>query len=194
MNTIQVNIEKSARIADIAVKIAWILLWIVIVIFGGVFLLTLLIYAAAGPEGFSMFITAENVLEIFGPGVVLPAGVSPLDMFVRTSAVFLVSAIVYVGLLAAMLRSMGQIFSEVRKTLLPFTAANAQRLKKAAIYMALVAVVPYLIGVVGSLIIGVYVELIPFGFELLIASAVIYCLAHIFEYGVLLQQQADETL
>jgi len=194
MNSVQANIEKSARIADIAIKIVWILLWLIIVLFAGIFFLTILIYCAEGPDGFSVFVTTENVLEIFG-SMVLPEGVSPFEMFLRAVAVFLASTISYLALLAAMLRSMGKIFSEIQKTLLPFTTANAQRLKKASIYMALLSVIPFLIGVAGNVALNVPVESSPpFGLELLLAAAVLYCLAHIFEYGVLLQQQADETL
>ncbi|MCZ9311846.1 MAG: hypothetical protein O0V67_00570 [Methanocorpusculum sp.] len=193
MDTVQANIEKSARIADIAIKIVWILLWLIIVLLAGVFFLTILIYCAEGPDGFSVFVTTENVLEVFG-SMTLPEGVSPFEMFLRAAAVFCASTISYLVLLAAMLRSMGKIFSEIRQTLLPFTTANAQRMKKASIYMALLSVVPCLIGVAGNAVVNVPVDPLPLSLELLLAAAVLYCLAHIFEYGVLLQQQADETL
>jgi hypothetical protein len=163
------------------------------VLLAGVLFLTILIFCMEGPDGFSVFLATENVLEVFG-SMTLPEGVSPFEMFLRAATVFVASTIAYLALLAAMLRSMGKIFSEIRKTLLPFTTANAQRLKKASIYMELLGVVPFLIGVAGNVVLSVPVEPIPLSLELLLAAAVLYCLAHIFEYGVLLQQQADETL
>ena len=191
---IQTNIEKSARTADIALKIGKVFIVAIILMLIVIFAVTLLIYSAEGPNGFARWVTSENLLSVFGEGITAPVGVDPATAFVAAATVFLVSTIVYLVLFAGMVWSAAKIFSGIRRTRLPFTRENARQLKQVAVWMGLLAVIPPVVEIIGSFLISIPLTTFYLGIELLIAAAIIYCLAHIFEYGALLQKQADETL
>ncbi len=193
MDDIQRKIQTSAGYVDIALKIAQILLWIIIILLVGV-LLTCLAYGMMGPDDLSQWVTAESIPHDFAGEIIIPENTDPIAAFTGILGVLVISAITYLALLAAMLRFAGEVFADIRKTALPFTTANARRLKNTAVCMGLLAVLPWVIGIIGSFVINIQLTISYLSIELLITAAVLYCLAYIFEYGTLLQQQADETL
>lgn len=191
---IQTNIKKSAKIVDISLKVGKILLAAVTILLTAVFALTVLIYGVEGSEGFFSWIVSENVISSFGEGITIPAGVDPATAFIQAAVVCLTAAIAYLVLFGGMVWSAAKIFSEIRRTGLPFTWSNARQLKHVSVWLGLLALVPALIEGVGSYLIKMPMANFYLSIELLIAAGILYCLAHIFEYGTLLQQQADETL
>lgn len=112
----------------------------------------------------------------------------------KVITLLVLSSVVYLVLFAGMLRTAGRIFSDISRTMLPFTRENAKRIKTMSVFMAFLAVASPAVEWTLGLVLGVPAVTYHFSLELLIASAVLYCLAHIFEYGAVLQQQADETL
>ena len=176
MNDTQTKIEKSARIADIVLKIArilgWILIGMLVLLIGAV----VVIYGIAGPEAFNEWILSDG------------------SSFPEIFAVFSIESLAYMGFIMGILIVAGKIFSDIRKTLLPFTKDNAQHLKTIALLIALISVIPGLIEMIGAAIIGVSMEMFTISIEGLVLAFVVYSLAHIFEYGLELQEQADETL
>ncbi len=191
---IQTSIQKSAKIADIALKIGKILIVLTTLLLIAAVAFTPFIYGVEGPAGFSQWVVEEDLMSTFGPGVVVPAGVDPAAAFMQASVVFLASALASLVLLAGMIWPAATIFAEIRKTGLPFTWFNGQQLKKVAIFMGLIAFVPSVIEAVGSIIIQIPLNTAYLSIEMLLAAAIVYGIAHVFEYGTLLQQQADETL
>lgn len=190
---IQTNIQNSAKIADIALKIGKILIVLTTLLLIFIVVFTSFIYGMEGPAGFSQWIVEEDLMSTFGPGIVVPAGVEAAAAFMQVSVVFLVSAIASLVLLAGMIWSAATIFAEIRKTGLPFTQSNGRQLKKVAIFMGLLAFVPSVIESVGCIVIHIPLNTAYFSIEMLLAAAIVYGIAHVFEYGTLLQQQADET-
>lgn len=191
---VQTNIQKSAKIAGIALKIGKFLIVFTILLLIAVAAVTPLIYGAEGPDGFSRWIVEENLMSMFGPGVAVPSGVDPAAAFMQASVVFLASSIASLVLLAGMIWPAAAIFAEIRRTGLPFTRFSSRQLKKVAVFMGLLAFVPCIIEGIGSIIIHIPLNTTYFSIEMLLAAAIVYGIAHIFEYGTLLQQQADETL
>ena len=190
MNATQIKIEHSARVADIVLKIARILGWIIIacmvLLLGG----AAVIYGLAGSELFTDVLTSEDVTVLAAGGETgLTVGMIP-----GIIALFSIVSFVYMGLIMAILIVAGKIFSGIRKTLLPFTEENTNHLKTIAILIAVISVVPALIEAIGGAIIGFSMDMFTFSIEGLVLAFVVYSLAHIFEYGLNLQEQADETL
>ena len=191
MNDTRMKIEKSARIADIVLKIARIIGWIIIVMIVLLFGVTCLICGTAGPGAFDGLFTAEEIGDIFltDSGSVV-SGAALMWIYLLFTAV----SLTYMGLIMGILIIAGKIFSGIRKTLLPFSGENAKYLKKIAILIGFIAVVPALIEIIGGAILGISMELYSISIEGLVLAFVVYCLAHIFQYGLELQEQADETL
>ncbi len=190
MNDTQTKIEKSARIADIVLKIARILGWIVIACMILLLGAAAVIYGIAGPQLFADIFTSENATVLAADGeTILTVGMIP-----GLIALFSIVSFVYMGLFMAILIFAGKIFSGIRKTLLPFTEENAKHLKTIAILIAVISVVPAFIEAIGEAIIGFSMDMFYFSIEGLVLAFVVYSLAHIFEYGLNLQEQADETL
>ena len=191
---IQTSIQKSAKIADIALKIGKILIILTTLLLVADVVLTPFIYGVEGPAGFSQWVVEDDLMSTFGSGVVVPAGVEPAAAFMQASVVFFASAIASLVLLAGMIWPAATIFAEIRKTGMPFTRSNGQQLKMVAIFMGLIAFVPSVIEGVGGIIIHIPLNTTYFSIEMLLAAAIVYGIAHVFEYGTLLQQQADKTL
>ena len=191
---IQSKIKQNAKNVGIVLTIGKILVVFVIVLLFLTAALTACIYTVGGPAEFSHWIVSEDVLSSFGVGTSVPAGMDPTTAFIQASAIFLVSATVYLLTFAGMIWAAARIFAEIRESGVPFTQANARSLKHVAICMALLCVVPVITDSIGWYITGISVTLGYLSIEGLIVAAVLYCLAHIFEYGTLLQKQADETL
>lgn len=190
MNATQIKIEHSARVADIVLKIARILGWIIIacmvLLLGG----AAVIYGLAGSELFTDVLTSEDVTVLTAGG---ETGLT-VGMILGIIALFSIVSFVYMGLIMAILIVAGKIFSGIRKTLLPFTEENTNHLKTIAILIAVISVVPAFIEAIGEAIIGFSMDMFTFSIEGLVLAFVVYSLAHIFEYGLNLQEQADETL
>ncbi len=191
---IQTSIQKSAKIADIALKIGKILIILTTLLLFAAAVLTPFIYGVEGQAGFSQWVVEDDLMSTFGSGVVVPAGVELAAAFMQASVVFLASAIASLVLLAGMIWPAATIFADIRKTGMPFTRSNGQQLKMVAIFMGLIAFVPSVIEAVGGIIIHIPLNTTYFSIEMLLAAAIVYGIAHVFEYGTLLQQQADETL
>ncbi|MDO9522723.1 MAG: DUF2975 domain-containing protein [Methanocorpusculum sp.] len=190
MNATQIKIEHSARVADIVLKIARILGWIIIacmvLLLGG----AAVIYGLAGSELFTDVLTSEDVTVLTAGGETgLTVGMIP-----GIIALFSIVSFAYMGLIMAILIVAGKIFSGIRKTLLPFTEENTNHLKTIAVLIAVISVVPALIELIGGAILGFSLDMFTFSIEGLVLAFVVYSLAHIFEYGLNLQEQADETL
>jgi len=190
MNATQIKIEKSARIADIVLKIARILGWIVIACLILLLGAAAVIYGLVGPEMLTNVFNSENVTVLTNGGETSFSA----SMIPGIIALFSIISFVYMGLFMAILIIAGKIFSGIRKTLLPFTEENTNHLKTVAILIAVISVVPAFIEAIGEAIIGFSLDMFTFSIEGLVLAFVVYSLAHIFEYGLNLQEQADETL
>ncbi len=191
MNATQIKIENSARVADIVLKIARILGWIIIacmvlLLLGG----AAVIYGIMGPELLNDLIASEDIALLTAGGETIFS----VSMIPGIIALFSIVSFVYMGLIMAILIVAGKIFSGIRKTLLPFTEENTNHLKTIAILIAVISVVPALIELIGGAILGFSLDMFTFSIEGLVLAFVVYSLAHIFEYGLNLQEQADETL
>ncbi|MEK4517028.1 hypothetical protein NSS64_17190 [Paenibacillus sp. FSL H8-0122] len=87
------------------------------------------------------------------------------------------------------------IFKDISRDYTPFVAKHTKRLKLISLLMAGIAFIPGLVEVVLIQIIDP-VTFVYASFELffVLVAIVFFCLAQIFEYGRMLQQQSDETL
>ncbi len=88
-----------------------------------------------------------------------------------------------------------RIFRTMRIERTPFVLENCKRLKRIALFMVFYALVPYPAEKTLLVAFSSYGE--PFADKSLVAlvfAFIFYCLAAIFEYGIRLQKDADETL
>ncbi|MEW8988152.1 MAG: hypothetical protein AB2401_14345 [Bacillus sp. (in: firmicutes)] len=89
----------------------------------------------------------------------------------------------------------GGIFKDISKDYTPFVAKHMKRLKMISFLIAGMAIIP---GLVEILMIQMVTPaaMVHVSFELfyILVAVVFFCLAQIFDYGRMLQQQSDETL
>lgn len=89
----------------------------------------------------------------------------------------------------------GRIFKDISKDYTPFVAKHMKRLKRISLLIAGMAIIP---GFVEIAMIQMVTPpaMVNVSFELfyILVAVVFFCLAQIFEYGRMLQQQSDETL
>jgi hypothetical protein len=175
------NLKKISKVAYVCVRIIRIMGWIG---FGAMLaaIASLAIFPSTGALLFKIGSTS-----VYSP-VVLEEGETALSVIedLSVSAPALLIA-------CLMLNSILSILSRIKEDESPFTMANVTRIKQVALYMVLLTVVPYLVGMAASL--ATHIE--PEGelhIDTWVYALVIYCLALAFEHGVVLQKQQDETL
>lgn len=100
-------------------------------------------------------------------------------------------------LLSALLVHMAFIFKKISKTETPFTKAIPRRMKIAALGLFLALAVPHWVGyLVFSMSTGTF-RFVLFGESEIFAlamAAIVYCMAQIFDYGFMLQDESYEIL
>lgn len=103
--------------------------------------------------------------------------------------------IVRLCLIMVILFIAGGIFKDISKDYTPFVAKHMKRLKRISLLIAGMAIIP---GVVEIAMIQMVTPAakVNVSFELfyILVAVVFFCLAQIFDYGRMLQQQSDETL
>lgn len=185
MNETQVKIQKMSKALSVIAKV---LIVCIYVAFG--FEIVALICLALGN-------TAEPLLVFNGTAVYGPF---PTEMFNNYSMLDLVVAVIgYIAMQAfflPMLFNANAIFKDLSVEPLPFQMKHAKRLNKIAVMTILVSIIP---ATVQSIIYMIFApnsnsNIDGFGMIGIAVAVLFFFLAKIFEYGVSLQQQADETL
>ena len=88
-----------------------------------------------------------------------------------------------------------RIFKDISREYTPFLPQNIRRMKKIALLLLLDSIIsPPIDLAIRASISASTSSLSGFSTEMTILAIVIYCFALIFQYGVVLQQQSDETL
>ncbi|MCL2107754.1 MAG: hypothetical protein FWH20_00215 [Oscillospiraceae bacterium] len=98
--------------------------------------------------------------------------------------------------LAVVFDSVARVFRDVRRGESPFTLVNANRLKRISVVLLITTLSLYLYQLILS-VAGVYNDglvMMFTGIAYALFSGVVGGIALIFQYGVQLQEQADETL
>jgi Protein of unknown function (DUF2975) len=104
--------------------------------------------------------------------------------------------IVRLCLIMVILFISGRIFKDISKDYTPFVAKHMNRLKRISLLIAGMAIIPGLVEILMIQIITPLATMVNVSFELfyILVAVVFFCLAQIFDYGRMLQQQSDETL
>ncbi|MEQ7052890.1 hypothetical protein ABN764_19800 [Paenibacillaceae sp. P-4] len=89
----------------------------------------------------------------------------------------------------------GRIFKDISKDYTPFVAKHMKRLKRISLLIAGMAIIPGFVEIAMIQMVTPAAK-VNVSFELfyILAAVVFFCLAQIFDYGRMLQQQSDETL
>lgn len=89
----------------------------------------------------------------------------------------------------------GQIFMDISKDYTPFVAKHMKRLKRISLLIAGMAIIPGCVEIAMIQMVTPAAK-VNVSFELfyILVAVVFFCLAQIFDYGRMLQQQSDETL
>ena len=183
------TVKKVAKAACCIAKTMRILLYVATGIMVAA-LVFVLVYSeqTMGKWGMSSNSTGAAMLRL-GPFI------ADIEMGRKDMICLLSSSIVSMIITTATLYYLGAIFKAIQNNGSPFDIGNITRLKRAAIGIALLSIVPSLTGVaVGAMLgtaglAGLHIEVTH------IAMAFFFlCLAYIFEYGAELQEQFDETL
>jgi len=89
----------------------------------------------------------------------------------------------------------GWIFKDISKDYTPFVAKHMKRLKRISLLIAGMAIIPGFVEIAMIQMVTPAAK-VNVSFELfyILVAVVFFCLAQIFDYGRMLQQQSDETL
>ncbi len=191
MNATELKIEKSAKTAEIILKISKVFTCIV-----AAALILLLatygaIYAIGGPAEFANTINVSEFIPDI-TGTTFPATAS------ETMAIlvnFVVTSLFYCGFIFATLLTAEKFFRETRKAHTPFIRENAKRIRIIAGLILCLSFIPMIIDMAFSLILGLpMVVIFTLSLEGLIISLIIFSIGILFEHGCDLQTEADATL
>ena len=189
MSKQQQTLKKMAEAAYIVAKVIRIIIYVATGI-----IFSTLVFVMVSDVGQSMGLRdvySENTGAVtIHPGIIADIGMGGEEMVCTLS-----NALAYAVITAVILHYLGAIFKSIRNEGSPFDIDNVKSLKKVAISIALLSVIPAIVevavtavlGMMGSLKLHVEVTFIALAFFFL-------CLAYIFEYGAELQRQSDETL
>ncbi|MGG4195829.1 DUF2975 domain-containing protein [Paenibacillus jamilae] len=88
-----------------------------------------------------------------------------------------------------------RIFKDISKDYTPFVAKHMKRLKRISLLIAGIAIIPGFVEIAMIQMVTPAAR-VNVSFELfyILVAVVFFCLAQIFDYGRMLQQQSDETL
>lgn len=133
----------------------------------------------------------ENVKEVKEfKNMLIETSKSKIITFVE--CIFAIT-LVSLALSYMVLRHIKKLFDNVHDLDTPFTLENADHMKKAAIFMILAAVVPYVLGGIIELIIGK-----ELGFDLSTVSVIeilfLFCMSYIFKYGCEIQSNSKKKI
>ena len=104
-------------------------------------------------------------------------------------------AIITLLMIAKILHILYHIFSDIAITYTPFKTEYVNRIKHVAFLALLICIIGNVFEAIGeTLLYSTNITTININFIGFVQALVIYCIAHIFEYGCQLQQQSDETL
>lgn len=178
MNAIQKKIQVTSRVVAILTKILYIAM-IVAVCFEA----TGIIWLTVSPEVSSIVLGGIKIISPFslandvGIGTDLLTGVASQCFFI------------------AILVSANRIFRNISREYSPFTQKTVKGMRRIAILLLIDSIVaPHVDFAIKKAISLATGTLYNFSDELNILAIVLYCFSLIFQYGVELQQQSDETL
>ena len=185
MNETQIKIQKMSKALSIVSQIARICLYVAF----SMEIITLLWLAlGSGSEPLLVFrgsaVYGPLSPEIFKDNSMLEVAVTVIG-YITTQA-FLLPILIFAN----------GIFKDLSIEPLPFQMKHAKRLNKIAVMTILVSIIP---GTVQSILYMIFApdsaaNVDGFGMIGVIVAVLFFFLAKIFEYGLSLQQQADETL
>lgn len=138
--------------------------------------------------------TNGSLSESLKKAFVIPSSKGIIEVLSASElSILFTFAIIQLIIIFFIILTLHRIFLDISRTYSPFTIEQVRRMK-------LVALLTIIIAVVSSVFDGM-ADIILYGSGTLnieptwfVISIVIYCMAHIFEYGCLLQQESDETL
>jgi hypothetical protein len=185
MNSAQIKIQKTSKIVSNCLLFFQIITFLVIVIeIIGIFSL------AFAQEG---TIWRDIGTEpLFSPFIGIISDVSISDGAVTA---ILAAGILNSSIMIAMLFLARAIFKDISREYTPFSDRHINRLKIISLLLLTFTMFPPLIEMLLTMVLAPNIEAtVSFDLSNIIFVVVFYCLAQIFDYGRILQQQSDETL
>ncbi|SMF86587.1 hypothetical protein SAMN05661091_3439 [Paenibacillus uliginis N3/975] len=176
------KIQRSSKLLAICLKILRIVVFIAV----GVEISAIIWLAAVSEDVIS---TTIGSIHIFSP-IVNTADYSKSELIAQ----FCVN-ITKQSIVIAMLFLAGAIFKDISREYTPFAAKQTKRLKAISKLMVLLAIIPASVEILMMQILAPTVKVyVSFELSFILVAVVFFCLAQIFDYGGVLQQQSDETL
>lgn len=180
MNTMK--IQKTSRILTVCLRVICIILLIAI---AGELAVILWLATASGE---AVPVALSNIISYFsladyahGPKTELMA-----NIFVNMSRQ---------GIMVAMFLIAGAIFKDISREYTPFVAKHIRRLHVISILMICLSLIPGVVEIIMIQWVRPSVKgTASFELSYIFVAVIFFCLAQIFDYGRLLQQQSDETL
>ncbi|MCL1823496.1 MAG: DUF2975 domain-containing protein [Oscillospiraceae bacterium] len=177
LNTKIVKIKKMSKVLNAFLKIGAIVLIMVII-------LQIVLIAISS----SLDLSSNAIIDVFGINIPLNGNINnfrAIMLFTMSSA----------AVMAAVLFVASFIFKNISRDGLPFTKRNSNKIK--IISLLLIAhevLLPPLRLLILMVLIPEAEAAVSMNLGIIVAAAVFFCIALIFEYGAELQQQSDETL
>lgn len=178
MNAIQKKIQVISRVVAVLTKILYIAMIVTVC-----FEVSGIIWLTVSPEVSSIVLGGIKIISHFslanavGIGTDLLTGVASQCFFI------------------AILVSANRIFRNISLEYSPFTQKTVKGMRRIAILLLIDSIVaPQVDFTIKKSILLATGTLHNFGNELIILVIILYCFSLIFQYGVELQQQSDETL
>lgn len=177
--------DKIKRTSSILTNCLWVICAVLLVVIVGELAAILWLAASSGkavPEAISNIISYSSLASYAeGPRAELMA-----HFFVSISRL---------GIIFAMFLIARAIFKDISKEYTPFIAIHTKRLHAISILMIGLAIVPGVVEIIMIQLVQPTIKTnVSFELSYLVVAVIFFCLAQIFDYGRLLQQQSDETL
>lgn len=132
---------------------------------------------------------AMQHITIYPPLSSVPQGAGEIiRLVVRVS-----EALVACVLMSFALYYIGGVFKSIKSSESPFEKENVKRIKKAAVYVGLMAFIPQIVASSIAALVGNRTSVASGGVAIVVAF-LFFFLAYVFDYGAELQREADETL
>jgi hypothetical protein len=180
MNTIQQKIAKTGKFVSIILFATRVL----------AILTSLLFLVAIGVLLFSNNTLSSSLQDTF----TITSSIGSIESLPpRTLALLFLFAIIQLIILVWMLSILYHIFSDISCNYTPFEKKQVTRMKQVTTLTFIMCIITNIFDWIGSVLLH-EIPLLKLDIMWLGIAIVIYCIAHIFDYGYQLQIQSDETL
>ena len=180
MNLVQRKISKTGKLISAILFVACALTAL------AVFLLLVAVIALA-------FSNSPTVASLHNSFIITSSSGSIDIISTKTLVILFLLAVLQLAITFSVLFVLYRIFLDISRSYTPFEKKHVIRMKQVAILTFAMCITTNICDWVGSILLQQR-ALLEIDIMWLVIAIVIYCIAHIFDYGYQLQTQSDETL